>query len=63
MIPSRIEILNRISGVEFCECYQRRVDVDIEGLEIPLINLDDLLTNKRASGRGKDLIDVEHLTG
>jgi predicted nucleotidyltransferase len=63
MIPSRIEIMNRISGVEFRQCYEKRLDVEIEGLRIPVISLEDLLTNKRSSRRGKDIIDVEHLTG
>jgi hypothetical protein len=59
--PLRIDILNRISGVEFSECVRRRVMVDIDGVETPVISLADLKTNKQASGRLKDLADLEEL--
>jgi len=39
-----------------------RATVDIDGLEVPFIGRDDLLTNKRATGRAKDLADVDYLT-
>ena len=56
--PLRIEIINRIDGVEFQDCASRRELVTISGIEIPVISLEDLLINKRASGRPKDLIDL-----
>ena len=59
--PMRLEIQTDISGVEFIECFSRRCRVDLGGLEVNLISLDDLKTNKRASGRHKDLEDLEHL--
>jgi predicted nucleotidyltransferase len=60
--PMRIEILNQIDGVEFDECYHRRETVDWDGLNVPIISLPDLLTNKRSTGRTKDQADVEALT-
>ena len=57
----RLEIQTDISGVEFDACYARRRRVDVGGLETNLISLDDLKINKRASGRHKDLEDLEHL--
>lgn len=59
--PNRIEILNQISGVEFNECIQRKVMADFDDLIIPVIALEDLVRNKRASGRHKDLADIEGL--
>lgn len=59
--PMRIEILTTISGVSFETCYQDRVEGIFGGTEVTLISLDDLKRNKRASGRYKDLDDLEHL--
>lgn len=61
MPPNRIEILSSISGVAFQECFARRVLVEAEGLEVPVISYADLLDNKRTSGRPKDLADVDEL--
>ena len=59
--PVRIEIATGISGVSFAECYAARVIDVLDGLEVSLINLHDLKRNKRASGRHKDLDDLENL--
>jgi predicted nucleotidyltransferase len=59
--PMRLEILNEIDGVTFEECYRRRNIARVSGLKINFIALTQLLKNKRASGRQKDLADVEAL--
>jgi len=59
--PRRIDIITRISGVEFDQAYANKVVVFLEGLEVPVISLQDLILNKRASGRMQDLADVEKL--
>jgi predicted nucleotidyltransferase len=59
--PYRIEILSKISGVTFSTCYKRRVMVDADGMKVPVIELRDLLRNKKASGRPKDVGDVGEL--
>ncbi len=59
--PRRIDILTRISGVDFQQAYERRTIVSLEGMDIPIISLEDLITNKRAAGRTQDLADVERL--
>jgi len=59
--PLRLEILMRIAGVDFDECYERRVDGVVDGVGVKLISLMDLRTNKKAAGRLKDLSDLEHL--
>ena len=60
--PVRIELHTGISGVEFNACYGRRQRVDFDGVEVNLIGLDDLKSNKRASGRHRDLEDLDHLS-
>lgn len=59
--PVRLEIVTTISGVEFNECYQERVVDTLDGVEVNLINLKHLKVNKKASGRYKDLNDLENL--
>ncbi len=59
--PIRIELLTSIDGVEFEDCSSRCVLHLEKGLRIPVISLDDLRINKRASGRNKDLADLDHL--
>lgn len=59
--PLRLEILMQIEGVDFDDCYERRVDGIIDGVGVKLISLMDLRQNKKAAGRLKDLNDLEHL--
>lgn len=59
--PMRIEILTTISGVTFEECFQARIETILDGVEVNLISLSHLKQNKKASGRYKDLDDLEHL--
>lgn len=60
--PVCIEILTAVSGLEFKEAHKnaRTVEYD-EGLYVPLIDLPDLVRNKRSSNRPKDLDDIEKL--
>ena len=60
--PMRLEITTSISGVEFDECYQSRVIDKLDGVEVSLIDLENLKKNKRASGRTKDIADLENLS-
>jgi len=59
--PMKIEIVTTISGVTFEECYSYRVNDAIDGAEVCLIGLNHLKINKKASGRHKDLDDLDHL--
>ena len=60
--PYRIELLTTIPGVTFAECYSRRVEIDVEGVRVPFIQLDDLLQNKRTTGRPQDIADIDILS-
>ncbi len=59
--PMRIEILTSVSGIEFDDSFMQRVVDTLDGIEVNLISLDMLKQNKKASGRHKDLDDLEHL--
>ncbi|HJZ46189.1 MAG TPA: DUF6036 family nucleotidyltransferase [Roseiflexaceae bacterium] len=59
--PLRIEVFSSIPGVDFDTCYARRVETTIDGVLIPVINLADLKQNKIASGRPKDMDDLQNL--
>lgn len=61
--PRRIDILTAIDGVSFEEALEGHIVVSIEGSSFPVIGREALLKNKRASGRHKDLGDVEALEG
>lgn len=59
--PVRVDLLTSIDGVEFEECFDRRVEVGLDGLPVPFIALDDLRRNKASSGRRQDLADLDAL--
>ena len=56
--PIQIDVLSKISGVAFDECYDRRKSIKTKGVKVDIISLEDLKINKRASGRYKDLNDL-----
>lgn len=57
-MPPRIDILSAISGVAYEEAASRAVRMEVDGLSLKVIALDDLIANKRASGRPKDIVDA-----
>jgi hypothetical protein len=58
--PVMVDIMPKISGVEFEEAWRRRVDVRIDDdLSVPFISREDLLVAKLSAGRAQDLIDVD----
>lgn len=59
--PIRIELMNSISGVEFAESFKDRIVENWNGVNVNILSLDKLKVNKKASGRLKDLSDLEHL--
>jgi predicted nucleotidyltransferase len=61
-VPNLIEIVPTISAGNFHDAYTRKVVAEIDGQKTNLISLEDLLANKRASGRLKDMTDVDELT-
>ena len=59
--PCRIDILTSIEGVTFDEAWPQRMNVDIDGLTVPVIGRKHLIQNKRALGRSQDMADLERL--
>ncbi|MDM8555859.1 hypothetical protein QUF75_14095 [Desulfococcaceae bacterium HSG7] len=59
--PRRIDIITTASGLRFEEAFSRSLSVNIEGIKVHIPSIDDLICNKRASGRTKDLADAEAL--
>ena len=59
--PVRIDLVTSVDGVDFAQCYSRRVVAPLDDVEVNLIGLDDLKLNKQTVGRPKDLDDLAHL--
>jgi len=59
--PVRIELLNSLSGLTFDEVWAGRVEGTYGEVPVYFIGRDELIRNKRAAGRGKDLIDIDEL--
>lgn len=56
--PRRIDILTHIDGVTFEEAWDGRVTLDVDGTPISFLGRAELVRNKRAAGRTKDLLDL-----
>lgn len=59
--PNRIDIMSDVSGLVFENCYNSRVEIEIENVKVNFIDLENLKKNKKASGRHQDLADLESL--
>ena len=59
--PVRIDLMTSASGVRFEECYPVRTELEIDGIRVPFIDLENLRKNKQASGRPQDLADLAAL--
>jgi hypothetical protein len=57
--PIQIDIINQASGISFEDCYKRKTTILVDDVEIAVISKDDLIKNKRASGRMQDNADAE----
>lgn len=60
--PNRIDLINSPDGVNFAECFESKIEIEIDGLKISVIDLENLKKNKKASGRLQDLADLEKLS-
>jgi predicted nucleotidyltransferase len=59
--PNRVDLLTRLYGVEFAAAWERRVAANLDGVSIWMISREDLIANKRATGRTQDKADAEFL--
>ena len=60
--PNRIDLITSLKGLDFVACYPYRVKVEIQGVLIQFIDLENLKINKKALGRPQDLADLENLS-
>jgi predicted nucleotidyltransferase len=60
--PIRVDVMMGIPGVQFEECWDRRVEIDFDGLPVMFISKPDLIVAKRAAGRPQDLLDADLLS-
>lgn len=60
--PRRIDVLTGISGLTFDPAWDRREIFPFSDLAVPVLGREDLLTNKRAAGRPKDIADIAALS-
>ena len=59
--PRRIDIITGASGLQFDEAFANSASINIEGMQVRIPSIGDLIRNKKASGRTKDLADAEAL--
>lgn len=59
--PIRIQLLTTISGSNFTDCYPNRILTALDEIPANIINKKDLIQNKKASGRPKDMDDLLHI--
>ena len=59
--PRRIDLLTEASGLVFEEAWKNRTTHLVDGREVPFLGRQDLVLNKRAMGRSKDLADLDVL--
>jgi hypothetical protein len=59
--PIRLEVLSEIDGINFEDCFSKKIIDKIDGVSVNIIDLESLKINKKASGRLKDLSDLEYL--
>lgn len=59
--PTKIEVLTHVDGLKFSESIKNCNHLTIQDFTIPYIEYQDLIKNKEASGRYKDLADIEQL--
>ena len=59
--PQRIDLLSAVDGVKYEDAVKRAREMEVDELKLKVISIDDLILNKKASGRTKDLADAEAL--
>jgi hypothetical protein len=59
--PLRIDLLTTLLGVQFRDCYDKRVRLDLADVTVDVIDVESLKLNKRSTGRLQDLADAECL--
>ena len=61
VVPNRIDVLTSVDGLDFAQCWPRRVAASYGAVPVAYLGKDDLIVNKRTVGRPQDLEDVRAL--
>jgi hypothetical protein len=61
VVPCRIDIITSLEALSFADAWSNRIQVEIDGIQIPVMGRDDFIRNKRAAGRPQDLADIARL--
>ena len=61
IVPARIDLLTSLTAIDFDSAWQRRQIIDVEGRALPFLSREDLIANKTAVGRPRDLADIDDL--
>lgn len=59
--PYRIDLLVDLEGIDFEDCFSRRIEGDLDEVKIKFLSLNDLISSKKNAGRKQDLADAENL--
>jgi len=59
--PVRIDLITSCAGIEFRLAWKNRVKAKYGEIDVFFISLEDLIKNKRAVGRDRDLLDAKYL--
>ncbi len=59
--PRRIDIITSVDGLDFASAFKRSNRLTIDGIDVHVLSIEDLIQNKKTAGRLKDLADVEAL--
>lgn len=59
--PNLIDILTGLTALQFDDAWAKRINVEIDGLVLPVLDRESFRANKAALGRNKDLADIEDL--
>lgn len=59
--PNRIDLIKAADGIEFHEVYPARISAKVKNITVEIIDIENLIKNKKASGRDKDLMDASEL--
>jgi predicted nucleotidyltransferase len=59
--PVRIDIATACEGVDFITCFELKETIDIDGIQVNFIDLENLIRNKKALGRPQDVADISNL--
>jgi hypothetical protein len=59
--PIQIDIINKADGIDIDDCYSRKTTINVGETKVFVISREDLIKNKKASGRSMDIADAEKL--